>query len=203
MPRLASVGFHFLPGPPQYIGPEYAVMECVEPSLPNTSWPPGIACAGVVVIYRSDGIGRFRHASSLTSPAEHDKSRGPLLRPSYVVSTLHGYMALLRLLPPRRLAFHLAAYSWAHGSCGLPTIGDLSCFCIRCDDIPLPIRRGVHRGCAPDSSPLPWPSPESKWFGSPFSVCRRCRISFMVRTAILHLLLGGILRFHTSSCPRA
>ena len=110
---------------------------------------------------------------------------------------------LLRLLQRRRLAFHLAAYSWAHGSCGLPTIGDLSCFCIRCDDIPLPIRRGVHRGCAPDSSPLPWPSPESKWFGSPFSVCRRCRISFMVRTAILHLLLGGILRFHTSSCPGA
>jgi len=25
----------------------------------------------------------------------------------------------------------------------------------------------------------------------------------MVRTAILHLLLGGILRFHTSSCPGA
>src|SRR5438445_12736992 len=35
---------------------------------PDTSWPPGIACAGVVVIYRSDGVGRFRHASSLTSP---------------------------------------------------------------------------------------------------------------------------------------
>jgi hypothetical protein len=31
----ASVGFHFLPGPPQYIGPEYAVIECVEPSLPT------------------------------------------------------------------------------------------------------------------------------------------------------------------------
>jgi hypothetical protein len=26
----ASVGFHFLPCPPQYIGPEYAVVECVE-----------------------------------------------------------------------------------------------------------------------------------------------------------------------------
>src|SRR5437660_4488239 len=35
---------------------------------PDTSWPPGIAGAGVVVIYRSDGVGRFRHASSLTSP---------------------------------------------------------------------------------------------------------------------------------------
>src|SRR6516162_9042968 len=34
----------------------------------DTSWPPGIACAGVVVIFRSDGVGRFRHASSLTSP---------------------------------------------------------------------------------------------------------------------------------------
>jgi len=31
----ASVGFHFLPSPPQYIGPEYAVIECVEPSLPT------------------------------------------------------------------------------------------------------------------------------------------------------------------------
>src|SRR5215472_14878697 len=31
----ASVGFHFLPGPPQYIGPEYAVIERVEPSLPT------------------------------------------------------------------------------------------------------------------------------------------------------------------------
>src|SRR5665213_830220 len=31
--RTASVGFHFLPGPPQYIGPEYAVIECMKPSL--------------------------------------------------------------------------------------------------------------------------------------------------------------------------
>src|ERR1700758_5630160 len=31
----ASVGFHFLPSPPQYIGPQYAVIECVEPSLPT------------------------------------------------------------------------------------------------------------------------------------------------------------------------
>src|ERR1035438_607488 len=34
----------------------------------DSSWPPGIACAGVVVIFLSDGVGRFRHASSLTSP---------------------------------------------------------------------------------------------------------------------------------------
>ena len=31
----ASVGFHFLPSSPQYIGPEYAVIERVEPSLPT------------------------------------------------------------------------------------------------------------------------------------------------------------------------
>jgi hypothetical protein len=30
-----SIGFHFLPGPPQYVGPEYAVIECMEPSLPT------------------------------------------------------------------------------------------------------------------------------------------------------------------------
>jgi hypothetical protein len=34
----------------------------------DISWPPGIACAEVVVIYRSDEVGRSRHASSLTSP---------------------------------------------------------------------------------------------------------------------------------------
>lgn len=38
----------------------------------------------------------------------------------------------------------------------------VSCSCIRFDDIPLPIRRGVLRGCIPDSPPLPWPSPESE-----------------------------------------
>src|SRR5499427_10737806 len=58
---------------------------------PDTSWPPGIACAGVVVIYRSDGIGRFRHASSLTSPLSTIKAealssgRVVLSRPSAVL----------------------------------------------------------------------------------------------------------------------
>ena len=31
----ASIGFHFFPSPPQYIGPEYAVIECMESSIPT------------------------------------------------------------------------------------------------------------------------------------------------------------------------
>src|SRR5207244_10598970 len=85
----------------------------------------------------------------------------------------------------------------------LPPAGDLSCFCIRFGGIPLPIRRGVLRGCIPDSSPLPWPSPVSEWLGSPCSVCRRCRIPFMVRTAISHLFLRGILQLSHSRSPGA
>ena len=60
---------------------------------------------------------------------------------------------------------------------------------------------------SPESSPLPWPS---LWLRSsalpcPLSglTCRRCRIPIMVRTAGLHLLLGGILRFATPGYPRA
>src|SRR5215472_6059696 len=36
----ASVGFHFLPGPPQYVGPEYAVIERKSASFAQgTAWP--------------------------------------------------------------------------------------------------------------------------------------------------------------------
>jgi hypothetical protein len=31
----ASIGFHFFPSPPQYIGPEYAVKKCMESSIPT------------------------------------------------------------------------------------------------------------------------------------------------------------------------
>jgi hypothetical protein len=31
----ASIGFHFFPSPPQYIGPEYAVIERMESSIPT------------------------------------------------------------------------------------------------------------------------------------------------------------------------
>jgi NO-binding membrane sensor protein with MHYT domain len=31
----ASIGFHFDPSPPQYFGPEYAVIECMESSIPT------------------------------------------------------------------------------------------------------------------------------------------------------------------------
>jgi hypothetical protein len=34
--------------------------------------------------------------------------------------------------------------------------------------VPRPLRRGVPHGCAPGSSPLPWPSPRRTGLGSPF-----------------------------------
>src|ERR1019366_6526864 len=65
------------------------------------------------------------------------------------------------------------------------------------------VKRVICTRCIPDSSPLPWPSPESEWFGSPCSVCRRCRIPFMVRTAISHLFLRGILQLSHFRSPGA
>src|SRR4030067_548051 len=60
---------------------------------------------------------------------------------------------------------------------------------------------------SPESSPLPWPSLclRSSALPCPLSglTLRRCRIPFMGRTAGLHLLLRGILRFATPGYPRA
>jgi hypothetical protein len=58
----------------------------------------------------------------------------------------------------------------------------------------------------PDASPLPWPSPMLSGSALPCPFrgdYQRCRIPFMVRTTVLHLLLGGIFRFSTSSHPEA
>jgi len=42
-----------------------------------------------------------------------------------------------------------------------------------------------------------------EWLGSPCSVCRRCRIPFMVRTAISHLILRGMLQLSHFRSPGA
>src|SRR5215472_4981871 len=136
-------------------------------------------------------------------PAGHDKSRGPLLRLGCVVPVLSGSMASSDFSVG--VGLHFALRFIADLTIGVgyrpPEISLVSCN--HFDDIPLPIRRGVLRGCIPDSSPLPWPSPVSEWFGSPSSACRRCRIPFMVRTAILHLFLRGILQLPHLQSPRA
>jgi hypothetical protein len=93
----------------------------------DSSWPPGIACAGVVVIFLSDGVGRCRHASSLPSP----------LCPIKVEALSSDRVVLSRpstdIWPPPTsptvsICTSLAAYSRPHARCGLPPVGDLSCF---------------------------------------------------------------------------
>jgi hypothetical protein len=136
-------------------------------------------------------------------PAVHDKSRGPLLRPSCVVPALYGYMASSDFSDGVDLHFALQLIADLTLGVGYRPPEISLVFCIRFDGIPLPIRRGVLRGCIPDSSPLPWPLPVSEWLGSPCSLCRRCRIPFMVRTAISHLFLRGLLQLSHFRSPGA
>ena len=130
-----------------------------------------------------------------------DKSRGPLLRPSYVVPALDGYMASSDFSDGVDLLFALRLIADLTLDVGYRPPEISLVFCVRFDSIPFPIRRGVLRRCIPDSSPLPWPSPVSERFGSPCSVCRRCRIPFTVRTATSHLFLRGILQLSHFRSP--
>jgi hypothetical protein len=126
-------------------------------------------------------------------PAVHDKSRGPLLRPSCVVSALRGYMASSDFSV--RVSLHFALQLIADLTIGVgyrPTEISLV-FCISLMTFRSPYTVEFFKG-AFQILPLPWPSPVSEWFGSPCSVCRRCRIPFMERIVILHLFLRGILQ---------
>ncbi len=70
-----------------------------------------------------------------------------------------------------------------------------------------PYTGGFFTAAFPGSSPLPWPSLLAHKLGSlffPFGLTfRRCKIHFMLRAAVLLLLLEGLHRFSTVSCPAA
>jgi hypothetical protein len=45
------VGSHFLPGPPQYVGPDDAVIQSVEPTAPTPLGRKVTVCAGALVTF--------------------------------------------------------------------------------------------------------------------------------------------------------
>jgi len=101
------------------------------------------------VIFLSDGVGRFRHASSTYLPLSTIKSKA-LSSDRFVLS-----QPSTDIWPPPTSPNRWSICTSPCGlisrdlyvRCGLPPAGDLLLFLsIRFDDIPLPIRRGFFEG---------------------------------------------------------